>query len=156
MFATKKINPDEVDLLGIIKETAPTKQCADDQCLGVSSFMRNYLPRADVYQNEDLTFYKALGNRSLLTSGLFGSWNPFNVFSEGKALGKRLEEKNITGNLKGEGLKLGGVIVFDREGGIVWSHQEKTGSQVPVDDLVAAVNGIAVSGSGGSGEGAQN
>ena len=85
------LSEDTCQLVGIVKETAPTKQCVDDNCLGVGDFMTMYFSRGQVYRDDSLLFYKALGNRSLLKNGFFGTLNPVSIWREGKKLGKRLE-----------------------------------------------------------------
>ena len=52
---------------------------------------------------------------------------------------KRLSKKNISGNYKGEGLVQGGVIVFDAAGKARFAYREETGSELPVDDIIAVV-----------------
>ena len=55
---------------------------------------------------------------------------------------KRMKSKNIDGNLVGEGLVKGGVIIFDKKGKPKYAYQEVTGNQMPVDDIAAAVKSI--------------
>lgn len=42
-------------------------------------------------------------------------------------------------NLKGEGTKLGGVLVVSRSRGVVYQYQEMTGDLLPVDQIEQAV-----------------
>ena len=118
-------------LFGVIKETG-----VDDK--GLSDFSTFY--PFPLYRDENLDFYTALGNRSLsiplnpfkLASGMFS------LFS----IQKRLKKKKIEGNLTGEGIKQGGVIIFDKEGTAKYAYYEKTGSEIPVEDILAAIQAV--------------
>ena len=59
-------------------------------------------------------------------------------------LKKRCKEKGIEGNIlgKGEGMILGGVIVFDRRGNIRYAHQEQFSHELPVDEIRAAIRQV--------------
>jgi hypothetical protein len=94
------------DLVGIIKEVAPTKDAKTDQELGVTEFQTKYFPHP-VYIDEALGMYEHLGSR-LLTKDVPFSWNPLKLWSSFSALGERLKAKGVEGNYKGEGLTLGG------------------------------------------------
>ena len=48
-----------------------------------------------------------------------------------------MKEKNIEGNMVGEGLILGGVLVVDRTGRVTYSYPEQTGSPAPVEAIEA-------------------
>lgn len=66
------------------------------------------------------------------------SWNPFTLWSGWKTLGARLKSKKIEGNYKGEGLTLGGIIVYSPDKGIVYSYKEDTGSEIPSEAIIIA------------------
>jgi hypothetical protein len=86
-------------------------------------------------------FYKALGTRKLSVS----SWNPIKIFRGIRNIYKRLAKKNISGNMKGEGLVQGGIIIFDNSGAR-YAYREETGVEVPIDDIVAVVQHIKAEG----------
>ena len=44
--------------------------------------------------------------------------------------------------MKGEGILKGGIIIFDKNGKARYAYREETGFEVPIDDIVAAVNVI--------------
>jgi AhpC/TSA antioxidant enzyme len=93
-----------------------------------------------MYRDSDLSFYKALGDRKLSLP-----WNPFKLISGMLSLIKinsRLKEKKIEGNLAGEGIKQGGVIIFDKEGTPKYTYYEKTGEELPLYDILAAVQAV--------------
>ena len=50
----------------------------------------------------------------------------------------RLKSKGVEGNLKGEGLLKGGIIVVSPSKGVVYRHEEVSGSEMPYDDIFAA------------------
>lgn len=97
-------------------------------------FYTNYFSYP-IYKDESQTFYKALGSRKLK----LGTWNPIKIFRGMRDVYKRLSKKNISGNYKGEGLVQGGVIVFDAAGKARFAYREETGSELPVDDIIAVV-----------------
>ena len=82
-----------------------------------------------------LSFYNALGSRKI---GL-KSWNPLKLFRGFRELSKRLKRKNISGNMKGDGIVQGGIIIFNDKGQAQYAYREETGSEVPIDDIIAAV-----------------
>ncbi|EJK66772.1 hypothetical protein THAOC_12266 [Thalassiosira oceanica] len=121
-------NPlDGFGLIGLIKETG-----VDDA--GISPRKSFTSDSSD----EETAFYKALGSRKL---GLT-SWNPIKIFRGLREVGRRLKEKGISGNFKGEGLVQGGVVIFDSAGNPRYAYREKTGEELPVEDIAAAVKAL--------------
>jgi AhpC/TSA antioxidant enzyme len=119
-------------LWGVIKETG-----VDDK--GLLEFFEEYYPHP-LYRDQNLDLYKALGDRNLSLP-----WNPFKLLSGIMSLvtmNGRLKEKNIKGNLAGEGIKQGGIIIFDKEGTPKFAYYEKTGQELPLDDILAAVQAV--------------
>jgi len=70
------------------------------------------------------------------------SWNPYNWYKFMSSMNKRIKSKNISGNLKGEGLLQGGVFLFSKkEGNVpVYMYQEKTGDELPIEEILDAVS----------------
>mmetsp|Transcript_11779 Transcript_11779/g.39819 ORF Transcript_11779/g.39819 Transcript_11779/m.39819 type:complete len:133 (-) Transcript_11779:24-422(-) len=127
-------------MLGVVKEVAPVPGAETDDVLGVGDFQSAYFNDLPLYLDADRHFYSMLGNRQLsLLSLLIPSWNPFTSYAMFKALGKRLQDKGIEGNLKGEGLLQGGVFVLHPARGVLYSYQEETGKELPLDDIRDAV-----------------
>ena len=118
---------DGFGLFGVVKEVG-----VDDE--GLYDFYHDYFTYP-LYKDESLSFYTALGTRKLKLS----TWNPIKMFRGMRSIGKRLSQKNISGNYKGEGLVQGGVIIFDAAGKARFAYREETGSEIPVDDIIAAV-----------------
>lgn len=50
-----------------------------------------------------------------------------------------MEKKKIDGNLKGEGLKTGGVFIFGKDGRPKYAYPEETGIPIKEDDFLKAV-----------------
>jgi len=127
----------DVPFVGLIKEVGPQddESIANDE-LGTKLFQEKYY-NFPLYLDEKIDFYNALGKRKIYS--LF-NWNPFTWWSSLMELTKRSDDRGIPGNMKGEGIILGGVLVISQEKGVVYQYKEQTGMPVPVDDIAAAVN----------------
>jgi len=101
---------------------------------GLYDFYNDYFTYP-LYKDESQTFYTALGTRKLAIS----TWNPIKMFRGMRNMSKRLSKKNISGNYKGEGIVQGGIIIFDAAGKARFAYREETGSEVPVEDIIAVV-----------------
>ena len=103
-----------------------------------------------LYRDENLDFYRAFGDGKI-TDHL--SWwsllNPYKIYKGMKGMNKRMKSKGLEGNLVGEGLKTGGIIVFGSDGEPRYAYPEVTGSALEVDDLVAAVRDVRENGGDG-------
>jgi len=98
------------------------KRAQTDAELGVQEFADTYFSAGEVYHDKDLVFVKALGSRSWL-KGL-GSWNPITIYKWLTEDVKRLAKEGIKGNLAGEGLKAGGIVVVKQGGPVTFVHPE--------------------------------
>jgi len=123
---------DGFGIFGVVKEVA-----VDDE--GLLEFQSNYFPYP-LYRDKEKTFYNALGLRKL--SVKFTSWNPFKIFRGFREMLKRIKKKNISGNMKGEGLVQGGIIIFDANGKARYAYREETGFEVPIDDILSAIKAV--------------
>lgn len=128
-------------LIGVIKEVAPVSGAETDEILGVGEFQHKYFLDYPVYMDAERKFYALFGNKSLLAQPLH-SWNPFTLYSDFQTLGARLKAKGVTGNLKGEGLLKGGVMIVSAAKGVQYIHEEMTGHVMPYDDFKAALDGL--------------
>jgi len=113
-------------IFGVVKEVG-----VDDK--GLIEFQSEFFPYP-LYRDEATSFYIALGTRKLAVK----SWNPFKIWKALRAVGKRLKRKNISGNMKGEGLVQGGIIIFDKTGKARYAYREETGYEVPEEDIILA------------------
>lgn len=138
---------DGFELFGVVKETG-----VDDE--GLRVFQKDHFPRP-LYRDQNLDFYRAFGDGKI-TDHL--SWwsilNPFRIYKGMKQMNKRMKSKNLSGNLVGEGLKTGGIVIFGSDGEPKYAYPEITGSALEVDALMAAVRDVRETGgkNGGSGE----
>ena len=92
--------------------------------------------------DEERIFYQELGDRKLdfMLRRLFT--NPVGVWRDLKALGARLKAKGggIEGNLVGEGLTLGGIMVISPSSEVLYTYREVTGQEIPRDEIAAALD----------------
>ena len=116
------------DIFGIIKETG-----VDDE--GLVEYYSKYFTYP-LYRDQSFAFYQALGDRKIGVGFLF---NPMSLVSLACEAWQRVKSKKIEGNLRGEGLVQGGILVFDTKGRPLAMHQEQTGQDLPVADLVRAL-----------------
>jgi hypothetical protein len=136
----KELSLTNINLVGIIKEVAPIGAATDAE-LGVQDFQEDYFLNYPVYIDLDKIFYKALGNKSILSQKLH-SWNPFKLYSDFRKLTNRIKSKKISGNLVGEGLIKGGILVVSKTNGIIYQHAEETGSLLPIADIEKALKNV--------------
>ena len=100
---------------------------------GLEEFHRKYFTYP-LYLDHDKEFYGALGGRTLSFYSLFGL-----IPKSFGSLGERLKAKQIEGNFKGEGFLQGGVMMFNSAGDLVYSYQEVTGEELPMDQILETV-----------------
>lgn len=124
----------KVKFVGIIKEVAPVSGAATDEELGVNEFHVKYFNNNPLYLDQEKTFYSFLGNKSLFNQKL-PSWNPFKLYSDFNSMGDRVKSKGVDGNMKGEGLLKGGLLIITPEEGIVFRHEEETGFCMPYEKI---------------------
>lgn len=70
------------------------------------------------------------------------SWNPYRWWKGFKEIGKRLKEKNIEGNMIGEGLTTGGLVIFGADGEAKYMYKEETGTLLDEELLLQAVRAV--------------
>lgn len=115
---------------GIVKEIN-----VDDE--GLAEFHHDYFS-FPLYRDVNLSVYQALGNRRLKLN----TWNPIRMVRGYREMTARLKLKKISGNLKGEGMVQGGVLVFDKQGELQYAYNEETGSEVNMEDLQNAIDAV--------------
>ena len=116
-------------MFGIVKEIA-----VDD--VGLLDFHDTYFPYP-LYLDPTQQFYQALGGRKITTLRTWNPWRLYRGFQEMKA--RLASKKGLEGNMVGEGLVQGGVIVLDRHGDVRAVYQELTGRELPVEDILEAL-----------------
>ena len=118
-------------LFGLVKETG-----VDDEGLIEFSSQNFNFP---LYRDQSLAFYQDFFNGRTLGLTTF---NPFRLYRGYKTMTSRLAEKKLEGNLKGEGMVQGGIIIFGKDGKARFAYEEETGKDLPVNDILAAVRAV--------------
>lgn len=90
------------------------------------------------FLDKNMKIYKAMGKNII---------NPIRFFHRIHKTGarKRIADKGIEGTFigKGEGLILGGVLIFDARGNIQYAYQEKSGAEeLPIEEFRTALNTV--------------
>mmetsp|Transcript_12209 Transcript_12209/g.25012 ORF Transcript_12209/g.25012 Transcript_12209/m.25012 type:complete len:85 (-) Transcript_12209:98-352(-) len=70
------------------------------------------------------------------------TYNPIKLVSIMSKMVKRQKGLGVSGNLKGEGLLQGGILVCDSRGGIEYIYYEKTFSTIPAKEIRQAMNSV--------------
>ena len=91
-------------------------------------------------------------------------FNPFKAYQGIQKMNERMTSKKLKGNLIGEGLKTGGIIIFGTDGQPKYAYPEITGQELNVKDLLCAIQSVRRSSddnnndssSGGGGGGGDN
>jgi hypothetical protein len=121
---------------GIIKEVG-----VDDG--GLAEFSASYYPGRQLYLDEALDFYHLLGDGTVRKMSLLRTLlSPIKLYRSIKEIGRRHSEKGIEQNMKGEGLVQGGVVVFDSEAKPRYVYQEKTGDELPTEEILTAMREV--------------
>jgi len=123
-------------LIGVVKELAPCATAKTDAELGVAEFQDQYFPYP-LYLDSEKEFYSALGSRTF--SDLPGTWNPITFWNGLKSIGERIKAKKLDGNMRGEGLVLGGIFVVSPKKKSVSVFPESTGKEIPAEEIALAV-----------------
>jgi len=120
--------------VGVVKE-AEKPDTPAEELLGVEEFESGYFC-GPLYQDTNRGFYEHLGDQKIFTLGTLGKalLNPLKTRAELKALGERLKAKSIDGNMRGDGLVKGGVLVISADDEIVHTFYEDAGQGIPADD----------------------
>jgi hypothetical protein len=118
-------------LFGLVKETG-----VDDE--GLIEFHKTHYPHP-LYKDVDLEYYRAFGDKKVYSDI---SWNPLSWYGGMKNMQGRLDKKGLEGNLIGEGLKKGGIIIFGTNGEPTYMYLEETGTELELEDIKAALAAV--------------
>ena len=131
LFAAHDVISQNFGLIGVVKEVG-----IDDQ--GLAEFYADYITHP-LYHDESKVLYDALGGRTLQLT----TWNPLRWITALREMSARQRAKgNLSGNMKGEGMVQGGVVIFDSRGNPRYAYQEDTGSELPIEDLLTAAMAV--------------
>lgn len=128
-----------------MEQEQETEEKPDD--LGISEFDSKYFACGTLFLDEERKIFDMLGNRKIsLPMGKL--LNPFKwkeVRSDLKAMKERMESKGVEGNMKGDGLVQGGVLVVGPAPSceVRYTYLEKTGSELPIDEIEAALKELS-------------
>lgn len=86
----------------------------------------NYFANGHIYIDEDKSTYKALEFGAKGFFSLYGMLNP-SMYSKASEAKKR----GIKGNMQGDGTQLGGTLVVDKLGNVIFSHVQKEYADQP-------------------------
>jgi len=121
---------DGFELFGVVKETGIDNE-------GLAEFSNTYYGKYPLYCDKSYSLYQALGDRKAVELPSL-----FTLFTSFLDAWRRITSKGIRWNLKGEGLVKGGLILFDTEGNPRYAYKEEMGVDLPVQDIVRALEVI--------------
>ena len=100
----------------------------------------NYFQNGHIYIDEGKETYKALDFSS---KGIFSLYGMLNVGMYSQAY--KASKRGIKGNMKGDGTQLGGTLIVDRKGDVVFKHVQKNYSDQPdMEQIFKAVRNYNV------------
>jgi len=137
----------ELDLpvLGVVKEAEP-EEVEPGKELGVEEFASKYFCGPLYLSGKDREIYAALGSSPIFSWGGLGKalLNPLGVRRQLKEMGKRLEAKKeetgLEGNMRGDGLIKGGVLVVAPDSSVRHVFYEDPGNGIPPESLTAIIS----------------
>jgi hypothetical protein len=98
---------------------------------GLAEFQALYFNNAPLYRDMEMQYYEAFGNQSI---NLLPYWNPFRLYQWFRDIAKRLSNAKIDGNLKGEGMVMGGLLLFV-DGELRYAQDEMFGDPLDTESL---------------------
>lgn len=117
---------------GVVKETG-----VDDE--GLSKFYNDYFT-FPLFKDEGLVLYNDFfGKRKIALT----TYNPLRLYRGYKEMTNRLNGKSLDGNMVGEGMIQGGIVIFDNQGNARYAYEEIIGDELVIDDIVAALEDVA-------------
>lgn len=84
--------------------------------------------------DQNMSFYEFLGKKSILSQP-WTTWNPFTIYSGFVEMRKRVQDKGVEGNLSGEGIIKGGLLIISEDKGVIYKHDEVTGTPMPYREI---------------------
>lgn len=127
--------PPTVRLVCIVKEDLDGE---------VEDFVREVWPDGEVFLDEKMAFFSALGGGSVSRRSLMALlWGFVNPFANLRRDWKRSEFVKHH-NLKGDGANMGGLYVVREGGALEWAHREADfGDAAPLDRVLEAARAAA-------------
>lgn len=124
-----------VPVVAVVKEQELPEEVEPSKMLGVDEFATKYFCGPVYLSDAERSLYSYLGNAPIFTLGTLGKMllNPFKARREMKAMGERMKEKGVEGNMVGDGLIKGGVFCISPTGELKYSFREDPGQGIPND-----------------------
>lgn len=119
-------------MFGVVKEVG-----VDDEGLG--AFYKDYFSYP-LYKDDALFFYNEFfGKQSIMK---LSTYNPFKLYAGYKKIKNRVKEKNLEGNMVGDGLIKGGVILFDSHGKARYAYVEEIGTELDMTQVIESMKAL--------------
>lgn len=135
MDLCKLVQENSPPVIGIVKE----EEQADAE-LGVVEFTTKYFNCGSLYLDEARSVYQQLGDRKI-SIPIGTLLRPWKLWGAMKELGARVKEKGVEGNMKGDGLVQGGIVVVGPapKCDVLYTYLEETGKPIPAEEIDAAL-----------------
>jgi len=119
-----------VRLVAVVHEELPEQ---------IAEFKGEFWPGGELYLDSAKAFYGACGGGEVRRGALSSFFNPFSrIWKNVKA------SEGVKGNLVGDGLLLGGLLVVRKGGEVEYAFQEKTfGDYAPPEEVLEAARAAA-------------
>lgn len=118
-------------MFGTVKEVG-----VDDE--GLAVFYNDHF-KYQLYKDDGLVLYNDFFGRRKLK---LNTYNPLSLYRGYKDMTKRLDGKKLEGNMTGEGMIQGGLIIFDKHGKAKYAYEEETGKELVMEDIIAALKAM--------------
>jgi hypothetical protein len=113
-------------IVGVLKETVDEP--------GIIEFNEKYFP-FPLFVDKTTEFYQALGDRKVGVGFILNPMNVWGIVCETYAHINSTQTKGL-----GEGITKGGIIFFDANSQAKYAHNEETGKDLPVKDLLVVLH----------------
>jgi len=134
----------EVPVVAVVKEEELPEPVESEKMRGVDEFATDYFCGPVYLSDAERKLYDYLGNAPIFTFGTLGKMllNPFKARREMKAMGERMKDKGVEGNMVGDGLIKGGVFCVSPAGELKYLFREDPGQGIPSDAQAAIVEAV--------------
>jgi hypothetical protein len=125
------------DMMKCFKLFGTVKEIGVDDA-GLAEFHREYY-NYPLFKDDGMVLYNDFfGKRKIKLT----TYNPFKLYSGYNAMTSRVKGKKLDGNLKGEGIVQGGIVIFDKDGNARYAYEEEIGKELVMEDIIAALRAV--------------
>lgn len=132
-------------VIAVVKEVEKPaeEEVPEEKMLGLADFETQYFC-GPLYHDPERVFWTALGNKPIFTLGTLGRAiiNPLKARREMKQMGERMKAKSVEGNMVGDGLAKGGILVIAPTGQVEHVFYEDPGQGVPPEEVAAILSAV--------------